>query len=411
MSKMIYVGRPICENGRYIIPFKLPQKLYPYFREHSFWFECPDAGEVPGSIAAVPAVANLIPFAWVFDCVLQIETLDRSFYEAIPKIKQGYIDMLPRLSLGGKLKVGNLVDNNIEACGRPLLLFSGGVDAWCTLVRHVDERPCLVSVWGADIRSDNAEGWNQVDSHSRTVADSLGITYSYVRSNLREMIDYQSLEMSSELVSAQYKWWHDLQHGIGLLSLTAPLAYATGAPRTYIASTFFEGDKGKYTCASDPTIDNMFAAGPMDGCHDGYELTRQDKIETIVSYAQRRGERIEPRVCFHVQSGRNCCRCEKCGRTILGIYAAGADPHDFGFRYSPTELSLLSFRMRRFYRMKIAHYRYIQQDALGHRDNIPPCFSWLFRNNLEKICDNDFKLAWSRFHRLGSDIYHKLLGR
>lgn len=319
--------------------------------------------------------------------------------------------MLPRLALGGKLEVEKLVENNIEACGRPLLLFSGGVDAWCTLVRHVDEHPCLISVWGADIRSDNSEGWSQVDDNSSAVASSLNLSYFHVKSNLREMINYQSLEISPELVNAQYKWWHDLQHGIGLLSLTAPLAYATGAPRTYIASTFFEGDKGKYTCASDPTIDNMFVAGMMRGCHDGYELTRQDKIETIVQYAKREGRRIEPRVCFHVQTGGNCCRCEKCGRTILGIYAAGADPRDFGFRYSTVKLFLLSFRMHYFYRMKIAHYRYIQQDAVEHRDNIPSCFSWIFSRNLENICDNRFKLVWSRFHGLGGGIYHKLVGR
>lgn len=412
MSKMIYVGRPICENGRYIIPFKLPQELYPYFREHSFWFECPDAGEVPGSIAAVPAVANLIPFAWVFDCVLQIETLDRSFYEAIPKIKQGYIDMLPRLSLGGKLKVGNLVDNNIEACGRPLLLFSGGVDAWCTLVRHVDERPRLVSIWGADIRSNNVAGWSQVDSHSRAVADSLDIAYSYVRSNLREMISYRPLENATLLKKAGYAWWHDIQHGIGLLSLTAPLGYSEKSRCVYIASSNTEKDRGSYVCASDPTIDNYFASGSLVGVHDAYELTRQGKIDEIVRYAAGALRQINMRVCYHVETGRNCCRCEKCARTILEILAAGGDPRDFGFGYSPGQFDLLMWRMKHFFRLTYPFYYHDIAEAVRARGiELPPSARWVLSGNIDLICDNKFKRGWERFHRLGSDIYHKLLGR
>ena len=39
------------------------------------------------------------------------------------------------------------------------------------------------------------------------------------------------------------------------------------------------------------------------------------------------------RVCWESAGGSNCCHCEKCLRTILAIYAEGADPRDFGFDY------------------------------------------------------------------------------
>lgn len=411
-ASIITISRPVMKDGCCIIPFILPDKLKSYFRISSFQFECPDASEVPESIAVVPAVANLLPFAWVYDCVLSVGSLDETFYEAIPDIKHGYANMLSKLDLKGSLDVGSIVDNRGDRpCGSPLLLFSGGVDAWCTLIRHIDEQPHLVSVWGADIRCENTTGWSLVDAHSKEVAGSFDISYSFVKSNLRDMINYRALDNSLELRTAGYNWWHDVQHGIGLLSLTVPLAYETGAPRTYIASSFYAGDRGKYTCASDPTIDNHFAAGPMNGFHDGYELTRQDKIQTIVDYSLETGSPINLRVCFHVQSGRNCCRCEKCGRTLLGIFAAGGDPRAFGFEYSFAKLLLLSLRMRFFYRMKMVTYRYIQQAALTRRKNIPRCFSWLFSDRLETICDNGFKRGWERFHKFGAGFYHKLSGR
>lgn len=408
----IVIGNPIYKNERYEIPFTVPEALQPFFRSSSFWLECPDAGEVPESIAVVPAVANLIPFTWVFDCSLEVDSLDKAFHDAIPRIKKGYIDMLPKLDLNGGLKVGSIVssDGGCKREGSQLMLFSGGVDAWCTLVRHVEEKPHLVSIWGADIRCDNDEGWSIVDGHSRTVADSFGFAYSHVKSNLREMLDDRVLNKYLAERKTGYEWWHELQHGIGMISLAAPLAYTLSSPIIYIASSFSFRDKGKYTCASDPTIDNEFAAGPARACHDGYELTRQDKLEEIVRYAEGSPTPISLRVCYHVQSGKNCCHCEKCGRTILGIYAAGGDPRQFGFGYLGAKLLILSFRMRFFFKLIYPMYYFIREDALKHKSSVPKCLRWILSDDLEHICDNGFKRGWDRFHKFGASLYHKMVG-
>lgn len=414
-ERKIIIGKPVFSNGRYTIPFEVPSELASCFKVDSFWFESPDAGVVPDSIAVVPAVANLLPFSWVFDCMLEVGELDKVFYDAIPKIKKGYIDMLQNLTLRGGLEVASVDvehSNDLEkSYNAPLLLFSGGVDAWCTLVRHVQERPRIVSIWGADIRSYNDSGWDIVQGHSMSVARSFDLSYSFVKSNFREMLDYQILSDCLKDFGTEYGWWHDLQHGIGLLSLTVPLAYATNAPRTYIASSFFEGDKGKYVCASDPTIDNVFAAGPTRGFHDGYELTRQNKIEAIVDFAESSNNEVNLRVCFHVQSGHNCCSCEKCGRTILGIYAAGGNPADFGFRYSFVKLALLSFKMRFFYIMRLENYVPIQNASRLPSSKIPRVFHWIIRRDLCQICTNDFKRKWRRFHACLADCYHGLVSR
>lgn len=418
MSKdsRIRVGAPKYNGKRYEISFTVPVALRSYFKTESFWFECPDAGRVSDSIALVPVVANLLPFAWVFDCSLEVPCLDAAFVEAVPKIKQGYVDMLPNVTLGGCLNAHEVVscetDLSSDCCGSPLLLFSGGADAWCTFVRHVDERPHLVSIWGADIGCSNVSGWVLVDGHSNSVAKAFDVDYSYIKSNFKEMIDYRKLDKSPIMKKAGYAWWHDVQHGIGLLSLAAPLGSAKNARRIYIASSNTEKDKGSYVCASDPTIDNLFVAGQLRGYHDAYELTRQGKIDEIVRYAASSSRQVNMRVCYHVETGRNCCHCEKCARTILEILAASGNPRDFGFDYSPGQFNLLMWRMRHIFRLTYPFYYHDIAEAVRERGiELPPSARWVLSDDIDRICDNKFKRGWERFHKFGANIYHSIRGR
>lgn len=43
--------------------------------------------------------------------------------------------------------------------------FSGGVDAFSTLISHIDETPELFTLWGNDILYDNQSGWKNVEKH------------------------------------------------------------------------------------------------------------------------------------------------------------------------------------------------------------------------------------------------------
>lgn len=406
-ANKIILGSPVLENGRYTVPFAVPDKLKPFFRSEEFWFECPDAGEVPESIAVVPAVANLLPFAWVFGCELRVRAIDKSFYEAVPEIKRGYDDMVVDLALSGTFSADEIIDNSYSnEGGSPLSLFSGGVDAWCTLARHSSEKPHLVTVWGADVDCGNESGWKVVDGFSVEVANNFNLDYSYVRSNFREMVAYRVLDGSPLMSACGYHWWHDLQHGIAIIGLTSPLAYACKAPRIYIASSNTEMDK-PYVCASDPTIDNRFAVAGCRAFHDGYELTRQGKVDAIVRYARGSACKVSLRVCYHVQSGRNCCRCEKCARTILEILAAGGAPKDFGFDYTSRQFDILMWRMEHMFRLVYPfYYRDVADAARANAVNLPRSARWVFSKKLDSVCDNGFKRGWDKFHRFGASLYH-----
>lgn len=409
-NNMIILNRAVFSENAVKVFFDIRGDIGVYFKERFFSIEFNELEKISESIIMIPVVANLLPFAWLFDCTIVVPVLDDCFYNSISKIKQGYIDMLPNLDLRrGDLDVEKRETNLYVPDGSPLALFSGGADAWCTLIRHIDERPHIVSVWGADIGCENTSAWSCVDSYSRQVAQQLDIEYSYIKSNFRRLFDDRKINQFLNKISCGYEWWHDLQHGIGLISLTVPLAFIMKSPCTYIASSFYSGDKGSYTCASDPTIDNMFSAVSMRACHDGYDLTRQDKIDSIVKYTRSTGKKVDLRVCFHSSDGTNCSSCEKCGRTILSIIAAGGDPKKFGFDNSYIKMRILSFNMRYFYLMKYAHYRHIQRAAQEHSDYVPSYFSWIFSPDLKKICDNYFKRSFNSFYRILANLYHRII--
>lgn len=409
-ASAIEVGAPILKGGRYSIPFSVPDKLRSFFRSDAFWFECPDAGEVPESIAVVPAVANLLPFAWVFDCELRVGSIDKDFYEAVPEIKHGYDDMAVDLVLKGSFFAEQIVDISfVDECGSPLSLFSGGVDAWCTLARHSSENPHLVTVWGADVDCENESGWKMVDEHSASVSRDCGLDYSYVRSNFRSMINYRVLDNSSLMTACDYHWWYYLQHGIAIIGLAAPLAYTYKAPRIYIASSNTEMDK-PYVCASDPIIDNRFAVAGCHAFHDGYELTRQGKVDVIVRYAAAEGSpKCGLRVCYHVQSGKNCCRCEKCARTIMEILAADGDPRTFGFNYTPLQFAILMWRMEHIFRLIYPEFYFEIASVVKERGVcLPKSARWVLADDLASVCDNKFKREWEKFHMFWANLYHVL---
>jgi hypothetical protein len=71
---------------------------------------------------------------------------------------------------------------------------------------------------------------------------------------------------------------------------------------------------------SHPLLDPLFSSYAMTIKHDGIAMTRLDKIR-LISQWDTALQQIK--VCGPNWPGGNCCRCEKCVRTMLGCLAAG----------------------------------------------------------------------------------------
>lgn len=286
---------------------------------------------VPDSIAIIPLVCNILPIMWLFDLKIEVNELDKKFFESISKIKKGYIDMHPKLTFTGDINVKKIVENEFDL-NNSAVMFSGGVDAFSTLISNIEKKPDLITIFGADIALNDEVGIKKVNDLNNYSAKLFGLNYLSIFSNFREIINYKQVN-NFVYNSCKCEWWHDFQHGIALLGLTAPLSYVMGYETIFIASSYTQADKGKYTCASDPTIDNNFKHSSSNTIHDGYEKNRQMKIKNICNYVRENNLKLKLRVCWISDGGDNCCQCEKCYRTIMGIIAAGGNPADYGFLY------------------------------------------------------------------------------
>lgn len=354
------------------------------------------------SLANVPLITNFLPIAWVLDAEIEIEELDKNFYDSINDFKKGYIDMYPSIEFKGGLKVRNIIDNsqnNKNTKKKPAVFFSGGVDAYQTLISHLKEEPLLLTIWGADIHLEDTDGWANVKKHTKSVANDHQLDYLFVKSTFRMVIDEGAL---TTLVwdRAHDGWWHGFQHGLALLGHIAPYVSIGNISVNYIASSFTIADKGRVTCASDPTIDDFVKFASSKVIHDGYDYSRQEKIANITQFIKQNNSDIKLRVCWKSSGGKNCCRCEKCYRTILGILAEGGKPVQYGFNYNKKNFKMMMIDLRtKTIVSKNLRYKYIQDHLRKNMkvEEVDKNLIWFY--NLE--FDNKEKLIEKYLYKLG----------
>lgn len=365
-------------SGEWSEAFKVDE---PFYVEYS----C-DISNVPKSVAVIPLLANLLPVAWVYDAEIFVPVCDKDFYNSINDFKKGYEEMYPMIHFGGKIIVSELQENFCHGRGSAAF-FSGGVDAFNTLVQHADEHPTLLTIWGADVQFEDMIGWERVLKHLQKTAEDFKVDFVTIKSSFRRFLNINVL--TKKVSGSGDNWWHGFQHGIGIISHAAPVMYTMKKKVVYFASSFTIADKGKVTCASDPTIDNYVRFCGTNVHHDGYEFTRQMKIHNIVQFSYETQKDIQLRVCWQSSGGSNCCNCEKCWRTMLGLYIEGVDPKEFGFDYDEKQLRRLSSLMRsrpnNF--MRISTYRSLQADMKKNHDKYfyPKEIRWVYNINPNKF--------------------------
>lgn len=415
MNKITITNTTINAN-RLTCSYNVEGEWEKYFKKDELFFaEYSQKIEgIPENVAVIPFLCNILPIAWIFDAEIILEEIDKAFYESIDEFKKGYIEMYPQIDFRGRINYKKLIDNRQEDANNSVAFFSGGVDAFNTLISHIDERPCLATVWGADITFEDEKGWELVSKHTVKTAEENGLDYILIKSSFRRFTNESAL-VNYVMERTGDGWWHGFQHGIGLLGHLAPLAYHNKIKTVYIASSFTAGDKGKVTCASDPSIDNYVRFCDCRVVHDGYEFNRQDKIQRICEYVKRTGKPIQLRVCWESKGGSNCCFCEKCYRTLMGIIAEKEDPNNYGFNYNDDDFTKMMLDMRKRIQLRIkSRYGCIQKKLRANYsiDQLDKRIRWFYRLDIEwedKKSSMPFFKAISKTRRFLGKIKKKLV--
>ncbi|HZK39613.1 MAG TPA: hypothetical protein VFD23_05625 [Clostridia bacterium] len=318
-------------GNRVLFDYSVSDNIKKYFNlQEPFFIEYDeDISTLPAAILTIPFLANFLPIAWVTNSVLWAEFADKNFVDNIETIKQGYIDMFPHASLCGSLVIQNIVDCSYNKTDKTAAFFSGGVDSLCTLIRNLEDKPALMTLWGSDMMLTDREGWVKVKENTTKTALTFELDKTFITTNFRQVLNYRELDKLCAPFTDR-GWWGSLQHGIAITAHSAPYVWLHKISTQYIGASLCDRDKNVHS-ASYPSIDEHLVIGSCHTLHDSFDLDRQQKLDEIIRFQKESDLPIFLRACWESKDGGNCCRCEKCFRTIMGILATGTDPKDFGF--------------------------------------------------------------------------------
>ena len=310
------------------IQFKLhvPKTLRKYFLQDTSYVQYDsaiDLRNVDDSVLAIPMVSLIAPIAWAVGADVRTNELDAAYLQSINKVKHVYRSIYSHFSFSGDIQAKKPVWNEFGG-KRTGMLFSGGVDSLTSYLKHRDEKPDMVSIWGLrDIPPFEEKFWSRMWADICGLANHEGVRAFQVKTDMLHNTNH-------ELLSKEFgvSWWGEVAHGLWALGLCAPVTAIRGIGTLIIASTYtedFEGPTGAH-----PSVDNNVSWTDVKVVHDGYELSRQQKLQYLC-----RQENLPYlsylRVCWDSALKTNCGNCEKCVRTIVGLVTAGVDPNNCNF--------------------------------------------------------------------------------
>jgi hypothetical protein len=198
--------------------------------------------------------------------------------------------------------------------------FSGGVDSFYTLWKHLPNNEqlakyrithcLLINGFDKDVDLDDTGVFGRLYQTYEPMMQKLGITLLTSRTNLQQF----------RLAATSSKDLH--------LTFGAPIT-ASALVLGNLFSCFYI--PGSYTYARDnlipegahPVLDHLLSTEILQIIHDGADASRTEKIAKIAQWTETYSRL---RVClerakFNENTGliENCCKCEKCIRTMLSL--------------------------------------------------------------------------------------------
>ncbi|ELZ14350.1 hypothetical protein C479_00540 [Halovivax asiaticus JCM 14624] len=362
--------------------------------------------DVPRSVLIIPVLSQLCPVAWARGGDVRAPVVDQRFARSLAAVRDALGDMHSFIA-GGQLRAPRRrteVPDRTDGSG---LLFTGGVDSTASYVRHRDEAPTLVSIRGWTITPDAADDhkWDVLRARVNSFAKPRDLETAFVESNMLRFLDHPML-------LAHYKrhvdgaWYSSVGHGLGLTGLCAPLAYASGIGDLYVAATHWEGIDLAW--GSRPDIDGHVRWAGVECHHDGYELTRQERLDLLATYAEESPHELELQTCNDRLDG-NCGRCEKCYRTAIGLRLAGLDPIDHGYRFTDTDYRTVRESFERGHWVLGIDERHMWADIRDRARETTPrsqaeraFFAWLDSVDLDELVDSSRPPLSHRVLRAGA---------
>ncbi len=326
---------PALTDGTLLTRLRVSRNLRSYFRSFEFELRYEEEIRADDGLLSVPGIAMMLPLAWITGADLHVGCVDRTFLEAAGALQIEYRKIYPLAPFGTRV----IADEIVESAPNPnglALLYSGGLDATFSFFANRERRPRLIQMLGTDISVSNTEYMRLAEKETAVFAAKHGVEVSFVRTNALEVFDpgmvMHRFWRCRERVNGDL--WKGMGYALGHLAMTAPLS-AGRFDHLMIAAWADRQRANKMRenpDASSPRVDRHIAWSNLRVEHHGC-LHRYEKAVAMKDWVP--GNLL--RVCWFPQSepgsrrGLNCCRCEKCVRSITALAIAGVDPERCGF--------------------------------------------------------------------------------
>lgn len=234
--------------------------------------------------------------------------------------------------------------------GATACAFSGGVDSFFTLWSHLPGNdPSVRSrvshalfVHGFDIVLEKQAAFDVAALAYREMGERIGVRLVTARTNAQSFVP-------------RGNW--GVFHGSPLSAVAQALG--RGLRRFCVPASHTYDDLMPW--GSDPRVDHLLSTDTLEVVHDGASVSRVAKTAAIATWPEVRGRL---RVCAPRADGElvNCCRCEKCLRTMLALDMLGELSRHSSFPLPVDRRAVRACRLRgrselSFSRELIAHAR------------------------------------------------------
>ena len=194
--------------------------------------------------------------------------------------------------------------------------FSGGVDSAYSLLKHRAEIKELILVHGFENPVGDEDLWEMTRGAVASVAQAFGKTLVTAHTNLRASADQSTAPWGRRYRGSFFGFCYQ-----GSILAAVGLCLQERFSRVIIPSSYTHNTLVPY--GSHPLLDPLWSTETLDFVHDGCETSRFGKIRRITAEAPLAVGNLQ--VCdVNLPGEHNCCRCDKCLRTMIALRLCGA---------------------------------------------------------------------------------------
>lgn len=229
--------------------------------------------------------------------------LTRTYLNGVQRVVAYYATHFEQLKVV-EITCDELFEGLPAESNRVASFFSGGVDSFFTLMKFKQQLTDIIYIYGFDVRLDDWPRRDVISAMGKAVAAEFGLNFIEIESNFGKVIqDFGS--------------WAELGHGMALASTARALAGTIS--KAIIPGTFSISNQMPF--GSGLETDPLYSDECILITHDACDAKRIDKVERL-SHEPLALKYL--RVCWeNVEGAYNCCRCEKCMRTMCSLDALG----------------------------------------------------------------------------------------